>query len=92
MDKDSRYIIIKKLILSNQLKSLAELVEIITETTLKKDLKTHYNTLSKKLKAPELFTFADAYKIAALVEVDEKYIVDLVHAQYVAEKKGKRKR
>ena len=91
MVKDRRYTIIKNAILSGTLHNLEELIEIITPTTLKTDLGTHLDTLRNKLQHPELFKFEDAYKIAELVGVADKTIVDMIHKAY-SEKKPKPKR
>jgi hypothetical protein len=38
------------------------------------------------------FELGDLYRIAALIDVDEKSILDLAHAQYLSEKKTKKKK
>jgi len=92
MTKDRRYSIAKKLILSGDLKTLQDLVEVVPKTVIAKDLGTHLQTFSKMLSQPDLFTFRIAYRIAALLEADEKAVIEIIHAEHLQQKKtGKRK-
>jgi hypothetical protein len=46
--------------------------------------------LNKLINKPELFTFEDCYKIAAILEVDPDKIIDLIRDE-TRPKKGRRK-
>lgn len=92
MTKDRRYSIAKKLILSGNLKTFQELIDVVPKTTVSKDLGMHQQTFSKMLARPELFTFQIAYRIAALLEVDEKEVLNIIHAQHLQNKKTVRKK
>ena len=81
MPKDSRYRTAQKLILAGLVKSLADLFDTIDKTPLARDMHTAPSRLTKLIQNPALFTFEDCYKIAALLEVDEDAIVNLVHAE-----------
>jgi len=84
--------IAKKLILSGDITNLTELFEVIDKTPLARSMKTSPDRLNKLIGNPALFLFQDAYNIAQLIGVDEKAIVDLVHNQYIADKKSRKKR
>jgi hypothetical protein len=92
MTKDRRYSIAKKLILSSNLKTIDELIEAVPKTTIARDMGTNLARLNKMISNPLLFTFGDMVKIADLIEVDEKYIMDLVYNQRADEKKGKKRK
>ena len=62
--------------------------DIVDKTPLARDMHTAPARLSKLINNPALFTFDDCYKIAALLEVDEDKIIDLIRA----EAKGKKGR
>jgi hypothetical protein len=81
MPKDARYRTAQKLFLTGQVKSLAELFDVLDKTPLAKDMHTAPSRLSKLLNNPALFTFEDCYKIAALLEVDDDKIVELIHSE-----------
>ena len=80
----------RKLILSGQIKDLSELLETIKKTTLAKAMKTGPERFNKLIDNTELFLFKDAYTIAELIGVDEKAILDLIHNQYVTNKKARK--
>jgi plasmid maintenance system antidote protein VapI len=82
----------KKLILSGDMKTLAELLVIIKKTPLAKAMGTGPQRLNRLVDNPKLFTFEDAYIIAELLGVDEKAVVDIIHAQYLLDKKAPKKR
>ncbi len=88
MPKDARYRTAQKLFLANQIKNLRDLFDIVDKTPLARDMHTAPARLSKLINNPALFTFDDCYKIAALLEVDDDKVIDLIRA----ESKGKRGR
>lgn len=92
MSNDSAYSTAKKLISGGYIKTLTELVDVVPKTRLARDMKTSPERFNNLLANPELFMFKDAYKIAELVGVDRKLILDLVHNQAEAQSKGRRKK
>lgn len=72
------------------MKSLADFFDIVDKTPLARDMHTAPARLSKLINNPALFTFEDCYKIAALLEVDEDKIIDLVRAD-IKRRRPKRK-
>lgn len=92
MPKSRGLNIAKKLILSGDITNLTELLEVIDKTPLAREMKTSPERLNKLLDNPALFLFQDAYNIAALIGVDEKMIIDIIHNQYVSDHNRKRKK
>jgi hypothetical protein len=92
MTKDKRYTLVKNQISGGYVKTFREIFEIIPKTVVSKDLKIHNLRFGNMLNDMARFELGDLYRIAALIEVDEKIILDLAHAQYLADKKGKRKK
>lgn len=91
MAVNQRYSTAKKLIEGNSITNLSELFDIIDRTPLAKSIKTSPDRLNKLIDNPALFLFQDAYNIAQLIGVDEKAIVDIIHNQYLTDKKSKKK-
>ena len=81
MPKDSRYRTAQKLILGGLIKNLGDLFDAIDKTPLARDMHTAPSRLTKLIHNPTLFTFDDCYKIAAILEVDEDRIIELVRAE-----------
>lgn len=80
MAKKDRYTVAKNLILDGSIKTIRELLAVVDKTPLALDIKTAPARLNKLIANPALFQFEDAYKIAALIGVDERLIVDLIFA------------
>ena len=78
MPKDARYRNAQKLILAGLIKNLADLLDAVSKTPLARDMHTAPSRLTKLINQPELFTFEDCYKIAAILEVDPDKIIDLI--------------
>lgn len=95
MSKDTAYqpyITAKNLLSGGFIKTLKELIAVIPPTHLAKDMRTGPDRLNSLLDNPELFMFQDAYKIADILGVERKVILDLIHAQCEANQKGRRKK
>jgi len=71
----------KKLIESNNIQNLFELLEAIPKTTLAKAMKTSPKRFNRLIKNPTLFTFEDAYTLAELIGVDKMQIVSIIHSE-----------
>jgi hypothetical protein len=92
MSKDKRYNTVKNLIQGGYIKTFREIIDTLPKTVIAQDLKMHHNTFSKLIDNPELFTFKDSYRIAALIDVEPLSIINLVYQQCEADKKGRKKR
>jgi len=91
MPKDSRYRTAQKLILGGLIKNLGDLFDAIDKTPLARDMHTAPSRLTKLIHNPALFTFEDCYRIAAILEVDEARIIELVHSESKPKKGVKKK-
>jgi hypothetical protein len=74
MEKDRRYLILKKLIVSGQVNSVKDILEVLPKTTLSRDMGMHHITFEKYLNDPFNFTYGDTKKIAQLIEVEHEDI------------------
>ena len=83
---------VKNQISGGYVKTFREIFDIIPKTVVGKDLKIHNLRFGNMLNDTSLFEMGDLYRIAALIEVDEKIILDLAHAQYLADKRGRKKK
>lgn len=92
MTKDKRYVLVKNQISGGFLKTFREIFDIIPKTVVSKDLKMHNVRFGNMLNDTTRFELGDLYRIAALIDVEEKVILDLAHAQYLADKKTRKKK
>jgi len=92
MTKDKRYTLVKNQISGGYIKTFREIFDIIPKTVVGKDLKIHNVRFGNMLNDTTLLELGDLYRIAALIDVDEKIILDLAHAQYLADKKTRKKK
>jgi hypothetical protein len=91
MAKDKRYNTVKNLITAGYIKSFSEILDTVPKTVVAHDLGMHHQTFTKLIKSPERFNFKDAIRIASLIEVDDKHIIDLIYNQYAIDKKRRKK-
>ena len=92
MTKDHRYKIAKNLILGGYMKTMNELFDAVPKSVVAKDIGTNLARLNKMMADTTLYNFGDVVKIAALLEIDELPVLNLLYHQYQAEKKAKRKK
>ena len=92
MTKDKRYTIVKNQIEGGYLKGFREIFDIIPKTVVAKDLKIHNIRFSNLINDVSRFELIDLYKLAGLLEIEEKLMLDLVHSQYLSDKRIKRKK
>lgn len=91
MTKDRRYKTVNNLISSGYIKTFREILDTIPKSTIARDLGMHHQTFTKLTAHPERFTFKDAFRIAALLEVEDKVMLNLIYNQYQSDKKSKKK-
>lgn len=85
------YNTIKLLIEANKLTTFEEIFDHIPKTVVIKDLGANYNRITKAIKKVEEFKLDELFRLSFLIGVDEKAVLDLAHAQYVASKKNIKK-
>ena len=91
MAKDRRYKTINQLISAGQLKTLIEIFDTLPKSVVAKDLGISLDRFTKMINDVERFGVRNLFRIAALIEVDEILILNLVYHQFQADKKNKRK-
>jgi len=87
MAKDKRYTTIKNLISGGYIKSFEEIFDTLPKSVLYKDLGMNSARFAKLLRHPDLFILKDVFRIATLIGVDEKAILDLVFLSHMSRKK-----
>jgi len=78
MEKDKRYDIVRKLIISGHIVTIQDIIDVLPKTILTKDLGMHHITFEKYLKEPHRFTYGDTKKIAQLIEVEIEQIFTII--------------
>jgi len=79
--KDKRYGTIKVLIETNNINQLSDIFDTLPKTVLAKDIGMNYGRFLKKTKELGLFNLKEVYKIADLIAVDRKSLLDIIHAE-----------
>lgn len=92
MAKDKRYITIKNLISAGYIKTFREIFDTLPKSVLAKDMGFSNTRMTELMDNVNRFRLDEIFKIAGLIEVDEKVMVDLVLNQYMVDKKTKRKK
>lgn len=69
MSKDKRYTAIRSMIETGKLSGFKEIFDIIPKTLVSNDLGMNYQTFTRKVNEPDLFTVRELGKIAALMGV-----------------------
>ena len=90
MVKDKRYITVGHLITDGRIKSFREIFDVLPKSVLAADLwmnNAHFEKLRNNI---SLFRLRDLFRIADLLEVDEKEVLNLIYNQHVADKEGKK--
>lgn len=77
----------KKLIQTDNIKDLSELLETIPKTALANAMKTSPKRFNRLIENPRLFMFEDAYTIADLIGVGKEKILNIIHAECQAKRK-----
>jgi hypothetical protein len=91
MAKDKRYTTVKNLISGGYIKSFQEIFDTIPKSVVYKDLGINNVRFNNLLNNVDQFILKDLFRIAALIEIDEKAILDLVYIQYSQGKKARKK-
>ncbi len=89
MTKDKRYKTVKNLITDGHIKSFDEIFDTLPKSIVYKDLGMNNNRFNFLLENIDHFDLKDIFRIAALIEIDEKVLLDLTYKQYQLNKKNK---
>jgi hypothetical protein len=87
MIRDHRYETVRKLITTGQLDTFREIIDTVPKTVIRKDLGMHHDTFDRLLNNPTKFTFANAIRLASLIQVDEMAVVKMLYNQCVVDRK-----
>lgn len=90
MTKDKRYQTVKHLISSGYIKSFTEIFDTLPKSLVYKDLGMNSVRFNNLLRNVDRFVLKDLFKIAALIEIEEHVLLELIlHDYYSQKKKGK---
>lgn len=92
MPKDERYITVRNLILGGYIKAFNEMFPTIPKSVMAKDVGISIDRFDKMRADMTRFNIGKLFEIAALLEVSEIAILNLVHNQFQADKKGRKKK
>ena len=86
--KDKRYTTINKLINANCIHSFREIFDTLPKSIVARDLGMNNLRFSRLIHNVDQLFLSDIFRIAALLEIKEELMIEMVYAQYVADKKG----
>jgi hypothetical protein len=94
MIRDPRYKNLKNLISSGHIKLFREVfdLDVIPKSVVARDLGINNVRFSKLMVNVHKFAFEDMFRLAAILDVEEKVITDLVVQQYILDKKNRKKK
>ena len=92
MEKDVRYRAVKRLIEKGDITEFNQIFKYIPKSIVAGDMGAARDRFNKKINRVEKFTFEDIFTIGKFLELEDMMIlIQLVHAQYVVQKKKKKK-
>lgn len=91
MERHKSYRIAKRLIDSGDCKELRDVFEPLPVTVVAKDLGVSVDRLAGLIENVEDFRFRELYKLAELIGVEGKVLIDLADAQHEKDKKKRKK-
>ena len=89
MAKDKRYINLKNLFSGGHIKSLQDIFDAVPKSIVARDLGMNNIRFSRLIHNVDRFVLKDLYRLAEVIEVDETIILNLVHKQYLENKRRK---
>jgi hypothetical protein len=73
-------------------KTFREIFDTLPKSVLGKDMGFSNSRITDLISNVNRFRLDEIFKIAALIEVDEKVLIDLIYNQYAIDKKSKKRR
>ena len=89
--KHKGYTTVKKLIDGKQLIDFKDMFNHVPPTAVFKDLGINHDRSKRLMKDVKGYRLEELYFLADRIGVDEKIIIDLAHAQHVADKSKKKR-
>lgn len=83
---DQRYKYVRSIWTAGDLKSFAEMFNIVPRSTVATDLGLNYDRFSKKVLRPELLTFREVKRLSGLTGIDFQALAELVIREIESEK------
>lgn len=78
MTKDPRYKTLKIMIETGNIKAFEEMFNVVPKTVVATDLGINYGRFLDKLNSLQDFSLKELFKLADLIEVDNKAVVNIV--------------
>jgi hypothetical protein len=82
MDKDRRYDIIEPLIVQGRIETFTDIFKYIPKTVVATDLGIHSNRFNELLVKVEKFRLEDLFRLARLVDISERQMLELIYKEY----------
>ena len=94
MERDPRYKNLKNLIASGHVKTFREIfdLDVIKKSVVARDLGINNVRFTRLMFNVHKFAFEDMFRLAAIADVEEKVITDLIVQQYMLDKKNRKKK
>ncbi len=87
--KDRRYNAVKSMVEVGSISGFKEIFEIIPRTMVSKDMGMNYQTFTRKVAAPDLFTIREMNFMAAQFEITPEELLKKIIADIAPKKRGK---
>ncbi len=92
MAKDKRYSVVQKLILGGYLKTFNEIFDTLPKSVIAADLGLNSTRINRVIDNNGRFFVDDLFRLAALLDVPEIKIMELVCNQHAADKKSRKRK
>ena len=76
--KDARYAGVRALLLQNGLSRFQDILNYIPDRVVYTDIQMGYKAWMSRVSDPALFSIAELRRMAALIDVDPRLLVDLI--------------
>jgi 5,10-methylene-tetrahydrofolate dehydrogenase/methenyl tetrahydrofolate cyclohydrolase len=92
MEKDKRYLTVKRLVEGGYIQFFSEIFDNIPPSVVARDLGFNYNRLGKLISKVEGWALKDIYELSVMFGIDEMTMITLMHNQHLQDKKNRRKK
>lgn len=89
MTKDKRYVTVKNLISGGYITSFGEIFDTIPKSVIYKDLGMNSIRFRSLMENVDEFLVRDLFRIAGLIGIDEKTILELMLNQFLKDRKSR---
>ncbi|HJU45209.1 MAG TPA: hypothetical protein VJ647_00435 [Chitinophagaceae bacterium] len=92
MEKDKRYLTVKRLIESGYIHYFSEIFDNIPPSVVARDMGFNYNRLAKLITRVDGWLLKDIYELSSMFGIEDMTMITLIHNQHLRDKKNKRKK